>query len=111
MGLSTEELVGPMEPKDAIKYLARIIDSLNRRMEIKEAQRNEVAEKPTYSGGAIPRGQYRGRDHDDIVSTDPHHVVWLANNGHATGLGYTEEHIDAARLRAETTPEPRRGRR
>lgn len=59
--------------------------------------------------GLVPRGKYAGRKHEDVVKADPHHVVWLADNNKAYGLGYLDEHIEEARQLAKTTPEQKRG--
>ena len=59
--------------------------------------------------GLVPRGKYAGRKHGDVVTADPHHVVWLADNNKAYGLGYLDEHIEEARQLAKTTPEQKRG--
>jgi hypothetical protein len=41
----------------------------------------------------------------DIVTKDPHHVVWNADKGYAAGLGYTEEQVQQARHNAELVPD------
>ncbi len=59
--------------------------------------------------GLVPRGKYAGRKHEDVVKADPHHVVWLFNNGKEAGLGYKLTHVEAATELAKTTPEQKRG--
>lgn len=59
--------------------------------------------------GIVPRGKYTGRKHADVVKADPHHVVWLADNIKAYGLGYGDADIQVARKLAETTPQQKRG--
>ena len=60
--------------------------------------------------GLVPRGKYAGRKCEMIVRIDPHHVVWLADNAKAFGLGYTQEDIDKARELVKTVPDPHKKR-
>lgn len=66
---------------------------------------------PAATEGTIPRGKYRGSLHDDVVRADPHHVCWLFANGHAAGLGYTDEHRVQAEANSKTTADPFNRRR
>lgn len=60
-----------------------------------------ISSKPpardTPAEGTIPRGKYRGRLHADIVKADPQHILWVAEQGFASGLGYTPEQIEDAK--------------
>ena len=72
-----------------------------------DAHPHAHAAKPTTDAqGNIPRGKYAGRSHYSVVTEDPHHVVWNADKGYATGLGYTEEQVQQARHNAELVPNP-----
>ena len=69
----------------------------------------DTGEVTEQSPDLVPRGKYAGRKHGAVVVSDPHHVVWLADNNKAYGLGYLDEHIEEARQLAKTTPEQKRG--
>lgn len=59
------------------------------------------AQQESTTPGLVPRGKYAGRNHADVVQLDPSHVVWLADNGHAAGFGYTAEQIAEARAKPQ----------
>ena len=72
-----------------------------------DPETGEIAEPIS---GTVPRGKYAGRKCEMIVRIDPHHVVWLADNAKAFGLGYTHEDIDKARELVKTVPDPHKKR-
>lgn len=92
--------------KKAIVQLQQRVDALSG-----NAPAPEHPKASKYDADMVPRGQYAGRYHSDVVEEDPWHVVWLADNSRAEGLGYDDVHIEKARRLADERPNPRARRR
>lgn len=76
--------------------VAAMLGNLEARAPMRAVQQ-EAHSVAQQTEGKIPRGKYKGYDHNYVVDIDPQHVVWVADNGFAIGLGYTEDHIKIAR--------------
>jgi hypothetical protein len=82
-----------------MKPLEDRVAMLERQMEILVAHMNAkaVSEPPADDTPTVPRGKYAGKKHADVVRINPQHICWLADNGLAYNLGYTDAHIAEAR--------------
>ncbi len=58
-------------------------------------QRTSAA--PAIKPGCCKKGKYVGQELEAIVKKDPDYVDWLETNNFAMGIGFTVDHIAAAR--------------
>ena len=59
----------------------------------------------------IPRGQYKGKTHKEVIALDPWHILWLDEKCFASGLNYTFADIEEAREQVRIRgPNPRQSK-